>query len=117
MGDLKTLNKEPIHYNNYELIFYWGNYMDGSNAILCDCVEDYVPYPYATVSLNLGDYSMFTKENEIFFNHNLPTDFKEMFCDNFCTGSLNSFETFNFGPYDAKTQKVTIRDEFIVKED
>lgn len=107
----KIMNKTPIKHDGYELTFYLTTYAaDGSTAVIC---EDEDGMPFATVSLNLGDYGYFTEKDEIFLNHDLPRDFKEMFCDAFCTHSLSSSEKVPFGPFDAKTEKVTIRKEFI----
>lgn len=106
----KIMNEEPIKFNDYNLTFIASKYQFGNGlAIIAKDDEDI----YAVVSINLVDYGYYTKSNEIYLNHDLPKDFKEMFCENFCDCGLDSCEKVKFGPYSTTSEKVVILDKYL----
>lgn len=108
----KTLNKS-LFYDGYNLTFELQKYWDGTTAVLANSNDGYGER-YATMSLNLSEYGYYPYENQIYFNHDLSRDLKEAFCEEFCEEpTLSCCEEIKFGPYDTKTQKVTIRPEFL----
>lgn len=80
----KKMNEKPIEYKGHELFFYESAYMmDGTKAIFCETENG---EPFAVVSINLGDYGIAIRDDEIALNHDLSGDFKAMFIEHFCTG-------------------------------
>ena len=106
------LTDTPLYYNGYNLLFYKTKYFDDSLAIVCETTEG---EPYAKVSLNLSDYGYNIEENEIFLNHKLSRDFKELFCEKFCYNDLNNNEKIYFGPYNTVTEKLLLEKNFYNK--
>lgn len=78
------MNDKPIKYKGEGLTFYETTYVaDGTRAVICETVGG---MPYATVSINLGDYAIPMADNEIALNHDLSAALKELFVQHFGTG-------------------------------
>lgn len=80
----KELNEQPITIEGESLYFFETAYVaDGTRAIVCETAGE---IPYATATVNLGDYGIQMADNEIALNHDLSPAFKEAFIKHFGTG-------------------------------
>lgn len=82
---MRQMNEDPIRFNGYNLDFYETTYaFDDTKAIICEADGG---MPYATVTINLGDWGIPMATDEVALNHDLSPEFKEMFVREFGTGN------------------------------